>query len=71
MFWERHIGLSQPFWNKYWGTIQNYFPCIPSGITSEQAYTAINVVDPSILIRVESDEVCYPLHVKKKIKKKN
>ena len=63
LFWERHIGLSKPFWK--WAT-----PLLKKHLTkakeqewtSEQVYAAVNHVSPG-LIRVEADELTYPLHV--------
>eukprot|EP01080_Neovahlkampfia_damariscottae_P001347 gene1347-11429_t len=62
LFWERHIGLSQPFWNHYWNEIKETFDHIPKEISPTQAYNAINNVAPTF-IRVESDEVTYPMHI--------
>lgn len=63
LFWERHIGLSKPFW--HWAT-----PLLKKHLTAaaeqdwspEQVYAAVNAVSPG-LIRVEADELTYPLHV--------
>eukprot|EP00568_Trieres_chinensis_P011407 CAMPEP_0183308062 /NCGR_PEP_ID=MMETSP0160_2-20130417/19719_1 /TAXON_ID=2839 ORGANISM="Odontella Sinensis, Strain Grunow 1884" /NCGR_SAMPLE_ID=MMETSP0160_2 /ASSEMBLY_ACC=CAM_ASM_000250 /LENGTH=522 /DNA_ID=CAMNT_0025471807 /DNA_START=199 /DNA_END=1767 /DNA_ORIENTATION=- len=61
LFWERHVGLSTSFWTwaapklkKAFGEDFCYSP--------EQIYGAVNAVSPS-LIRVEADELTYPLHV--------
>lgn len=59
LFWERHVGLSRPFWS-YAG------PLLRSDLgvmgTDEELYAATNAVSPS-LIRVEADECTYPMHV--------
>lgn len=63
LFWERHIGLSKPFWK--WAT-----PILKETLDSpslknsswEDVYGAVNAVSQS-LIRVEADELTYPLHV--------
>lgn len=63
LFWERHIGLSKPFWK--WAT-----PLLKKHLelakeqdwTPEQVYGAVNTVSPGF-IRVEADELTYPLHV--------
>ena len=61
LFWERHVGLSLPFWK--WAT-----PKLKEAFgedfdyTAEEVYGAVNGVVPG-LIRVEADELCYPLHV--------
>lgn len=62
ILWERHIGLSLPFWSNYWSYIQSQFPSIPSNITAEQAYQTINKIKLSY-IRVESDELTYVMHI--------
>lgn len=60
--WENHIGRSLPFWTAMLPILQSYFPESLSEITLQDFYRAINRVAPS-LIRVEADEVTYPLHV--------
>eukprot|EP00978_Attheya_sp_CCMP212_P026520 scaffold87387_cov63-Attheya_sp.AAC.4 len=61
LFWERHVGLSRPFWNYATPLLQKAFGDQFS-FTSEEVYGAVNSVTPS-LIRVEADELTYPLHV--------
>jgi hypothetical protein len=63
LFWERHIGLSQSFWK--WATpiLHQHFPqAKEQNWTPEQVYAAVNAVSPGF-IRVEADELTYPLHV--------
>lgn len=62
LFWERHIGLSESFCSFLLPKLQSSFPEQFSGCTARQLYEAINSVTPS-LIRVEADELTYPLHV--------
>jgi len=62
LFWERSIGMSENFWNKYWSLITTHFPFIPSTATSTDFYRAINKVQ-SGKVRVEADELTYPLHI--------
>eukprot|EP01091_Cochliopodium_minus_P003542 TRINITY_DN1353_c0_g1_i1.p1 TRINITY_DN1353_c0_g1~~TRINITY_DN1353_c0_g1_i1.p1 ORF type:complete len:504 (+),score=178.75 TRINITY_DN1353_c0_g1_i1:2-1513(+) len=62
LLWERHVGLSEAFWQHYWPITKSFFDFIPNNVTNEQAYLGVNAVDP-IFIRVESDEVTYPMHV--------
>lgn len=52
-FWETRIGLSKPFWK---------WMAPKLGAKSELLYKAVNHVEPG-LIRVDADEVTYPLHV--------
>lgn len=61
-WWETRIGNSRHFW-KYWlPTLKQLFPEKLEPISLDQFYQGINKVSPS-LIRVESDEVTYSLHV--------
>jgi len=61
LFWERHIGLSKPFWK----FAHSYLPELDESFadaTPEEVYGAVNRVSNSF-IRVEADELTYPLHV--------
>jgi carboxypeptidase Taq len=60
--WENIIGKSEAFWKAYWGDLQRLFSPQLDSVTLEQAYRAINRVQPSF-IRVEADEVTYNLHI--------
>ncbi len=61
-FWEIFIGQGRPFWSHYLPKLKATFPGKFDKVTLEQFYKAINKVTPS-LIRVDADEVTYPLHV--------
>jgi carboxypeptidase Taq len=62
LFWERHVGLSRAFYA--WAT-----PLLAEAFegftySAEEIYKAVNGVDfENNLIRVEADELNYPLHV--------
>ena len=60
--WENLVGRSRPFWGYYYPRLQAVFPEQLGDIPLELFYRAINKVQPS-LIRVDSDEVTYNLHV--------
>ena len=60
LFWERHVGLSKPFWN--WATPMLKETFGDYEYSAEEIYGAVNGVSQS-LIRVEADELTYPLHV--------
>lgn len=60
--WENLVGRSRPFWRWYFPRLQARFPEPLSGVSEETFYRALNKVEPS-LIRVEADEVTYPLHI--------
>lgn len=60
--WENHVGRSHSFWSHYYPALQQHFPDALRGVALNAFYHAVNKVEPS-LIRVEADEVTYPLHV--------
>lgn len=61
-WWETRIGRSLPFWQHFFPVLQKKFPAELGPVSVDQFYRAINVVQAS-LIRTESDEVTYSLHV--------
>jgi carboxypeptidase Taq len=61
-WWETRIGQNKSFWTHYLPKLQKYFPNDLKNVKLDPFYRAINKVEPS-LIRVEADEVTYPLHV--------
>lgn len=60
--WENQVGKSKPFWQFFYPKLQAEFPEPFTSIELEDFYRAINSVMPS-LIRTESDEVTYNLHI--------
>jgi len=62
LFWERHIGLSKPFWKFAHPFLGEYLDASFEKYTADDIYGAVNRVSNS-LIRVEADELTYPLHV--------
>lgn len=61
-FFETRIGLSQSFMEFFFPEAKKVFSQIPKKKTPRDLYRAVNGVKPSF-IRVEADEVTYPLHV--------
>ena len=61
LLWERMVGQSLAFWEWAAPIVHKYFPHTAS-CTPQDFYRAVNIVKPS-LIRVDADEVTYPLHV--------
>ena len=59
--WENLVGRSRPFWRFFYPTFQSIFPEFKS-VDEDAFYRAVNKVEPSLL-RVESDEVTYSLHI--------
>jgi carboxypeptidase Taq len=60
--WENLIARSMPFWECFFPKLQAKFPSQLGGVSLEQFYRGINKVQRS-LIRVESDEATYNLHI--------
>merc|ERR1712048_1092557 len=64
LLWERMVGLSLPFSKYLWPKLQAAFPdAFSKERTPDDLYAALNTVKDVSMIRVESDEVTYPLHV--------
>jgi carboxypeptidase Taq len=60
--WENLVGRSLPWWRFLYGELQQAFPDQLDAVELDTFYRAINKVQPW-LIRVESDEVTYSLHI--------
>jgi len=64
LLWERMVGLSEPFAEYLFPKLRATFPdAFPSDKNSADLYAAMNVIKSPSLIRVEADEVTYPLHI--------
>ncbi len=62
LFWERMISKNKAFCEHYLGMFAEAFPAQLNGVRPAAFYEAINVSRPSY-IRVEADEVTYPMHI--------
>lgn len=60
--WENIVGRSRDFLTSFYPRIQTAFPETFNTVSLENFYRAINLVCPS-LIRTESDEMTYNLHI--------
>ncbi|TWT99326.1 Thermostable carboxypeptidase 1 [Botrimarina colliarenosi] len=60
--WENLVGRSQGFWRHFFDPLGKAFPAAMKGVDPEAWYFAVNEARPS-LIRTESDEATYNLHV--------
>jgi Zn-dependent M32 family carboxypeptidase len=71
LFWERHVGKSMGFYEWARPILMDAFHRGTDGgesngefsHTAEELYGAVNAVDFDNLIRVDADELTYPLHV--------
>jgi carboxypeptidase Taq len=61
-FFENMIGRSKAFWERYFKDLVEVFPEELKGVSVEDFYFAVNESKPS-LIRTESDELTYNLHI--------
>jgi carboxypeptidase Taq len=60
--WENLVGRSRPFWDFFYPALQQQFPSQLGDVSLDHFYRGINKVNPT-LIRVESDEATYNLHI--------
>jgi carboxypeptidase Taq len=60
--WENLVGRSRDFWTYFYPRLQAAFPTQFGSVSLDAFYRAINKVSPS-LIRTESDEATYNLHI--------
>jgi len=60
--WENLVGRSMPFWEHFYPSLQQTFPSQLGNVNLQTFYKGINKVNPS-LIRVESDEATYNMHI--------
>jgi carboxypeptidase Taq len=60
--WENQLGRGRPFWRFALPLLRETFPERFNGVDEETVYRAVNKMEPS-LIRVEADEVTYPMHI--------
>jgi carboxypeptidase Taq len=62
LFYENFVGRNYSFWKQNYNLLQEYSDGQFSGVEVEDFYRAVNESKPS-LIRIEADELTYPLHV--------
>lgn len=63
LLWERMVALSMPFAEYLQPKLREKFPDAVGDRSAEDLYRAMNVVKMNNLIRVEADEVTYPMHI--------
>lgn len=60
--WENFVGRSRAYWQGQYPAAQRAFPAALGDVSLDRFYAAVNDVRPS-LIRTESDEATYNLHI--------
>lgn len=61
-WWETRIGMSRPFWQHFLPLLKKTFKGKLEKVSLDHFMKAINKVESS-LIRIEADELTYPLHI--------
>lgn len=61
-FYENNVGRSREFWEPVYGKLSETFPEQLGAVSLEQFIAGINKVKPG-LIRVDADELTYPMHI--------
>jgi carboxypeptidase Taq len=62
LFFENMIGRNKSFWKRHYDRLKEYSNGQFDSLSLDDYYDAINESKPS-LIRIEADELTYPLHV--------
>ncbi|MCH1627339.1 carboxypeptidase M32 [Ferdinandcohnia quinoae] len=62
LFYENIVGRSHSFWSRYYDLLKQHSDGQFDHVSVEDFYKAINESKPS-LIRIDADELTYPLHV--------
>jgi carboxypeptidase Taq len=62
LFFENMIGRNKSFWKRHYDRLKEYSNGQFDSLSLDEYYDAINESKPS-LIRIEADELTYPLHV--------
>ena len=63
LLWERMVALSLPFQSYLLGKLTESFPDQFKDVTPEELYESLNTIKDRSVIRVESDEVTYCMHI--------
>lgn len=63
LLWERCVALSPAFATFLLPKLREAFPQLPAGRTADDLYAALNRVSTRSAVRVEADELNYPLHI--------
>ena len=62
LLWEKQIGQNKPFWQYHYPRLQAAYKFL-ADVSLDDFVFGLNLVDFENFIRVEADELTYPLHV--------
>lgn len=62
LFFEKFVGKNYSFWKRNYDVLKQYTPGQFDDVSLDDFYRAVNESKPS-LIRIEADELTYPLHI--------
>lgn len=62
LFFENFVGRSRAFWERHFDALKAYGSGQFDKVSIDDFYRAINISKPS-LIRIDADELTYPLHI--------
>ncbi len=62
LLWENQVARSEAFWHANYAWLCGHYPFL-AGVPRADFVAALNGVDFNNLIRVEADELTYPMHV--------
>jgi carboxypeptidase Taq len=62
LLWEKQVGQGRPFWQHHLPRVAEAYPFV-RGLSFDQWLFGLNRVDFGNFIRVDADELTYPLHV--------
>jgi len=63
LLWERMVALSPAFQTFLLSELNKFFPDKFEHVSEEELYASMNIVRSQSIIRVEADELTYPLHI--------
>ena len=62
LLWEKQVGQNRPFWEAHFTKLQGDYAFL-QGVSLDDFLFGLNLVDFGNFIRVDADELTYPLHV--------
>lgn len=62
LLWEKQVAQNEPFWRFHYPKMQDAYPFLRDVSLADFVF-GLNLVDFTNLIRVDADELTYPLHV--------